>query len=124
MKGQTLNHKPCIILANSFALTGLEITGRKDAKCVCFFHIAPENSQGRQKMCVHISASVAHKLYLCPVPKCVFSVFNFRITAAGGYNSTGLSVSLVLNHRSFVQDWETSASDITRVKNPKEVLTC
>jgi hypothetical protein len=32
---------------------------------------------------------------------------------AGGYNSTGLPVSLVLNHRSFVQDWETSASDNT-----------
>ena len=44
----------------------------------------------------------------------MFSIFNFSLFisyAAGSYNSTGLSVSLVLNHRSFVQDWETSASD-------------
>ena len=30
----------------------------------------------------------------------------FRSYTAGGYNSTGLSVSLVLNHRSFVRDWK------------------
>jgi hypothetical protein len=30
----------------------------------------------------------------------------FRSYTAGGYNSTGLSVSLVLNHHSFVRDWK------------------
>jgi hypothetical protein len=53
---------------------------------------------------------------------------------AGGYNSTGLSVSLVLNHRSFIRDWKPVVR-ITRVlmfdvlsneslENPEEVLTC
>ena len=89
------------------------------------------------KMCLHISASV-QKLYLstfvlfrnvclCFLFLILESILKRSLSisyAAGGYNSTGLSVSLLLNHRSFVQDRETSASDITRVKNPEEVLTC
>ena len=60
-------------------MTGLEITGRKEAKCVCFFILVSENCHvNDKKMRAHISASV-QKLYLSPVPKCVFSVFNFRI---------------------------------------------
>ena len=41
---------------------------------------------------------------------------------AGGYNSTGLPVSLVLNHRSFVQDWKPVAR-ITHVLNMFDVLS-
>ena len=45
-------------------IPGLKITGRKDAKSVCFFHICIwKMSCERQKMGVHISASV-QKLYL------------------------------------------------------------
>jgi hypothetical protein len=43
----------------------LEITGRKDAKYVFFFHIAFASWHGNgKKMCMHITASVAQELYL------------------------------------------------------------
>jgi hypothetical protein len=47
-------------------MAGLEINGHKDAKCICFFHIASENCHGNDKKCVsiYILASVAQKLYL------------------------------------------------------------
>ena len=38
--------------------TGLEINGRKDAKCVCFFHIASDNCHGNDKKCVCIFQQV------------------------------------------------------------------
>jgi hypothetical protein len=75
-------------------------------------------------MRVHISTSV-QKLYLSTFVLFRNVCFLFLILeyilkrslfisyAAGDYNSTGLSVLFVLNHRSFVQDWETSASDNT-----------
>ena len=65
-----------------FLLTeaGLEITGRKDAKCVCFFIFASENCHVNDKNCACIFQQVySVSFYLCSVPKCVFSVFNFRI---------------------------------------------
>ena len=63
-----------------FIRPGLEITGRKDAKCICFYHIASENWHVNDKKCVCIFQQVYKKpFYLFPVPKCVFSVFNFRI---------------------------------------------
>jgi len=62
--------------------TGLEINGRKDVKCVCFFHIASENCHGNDKNACAYFSKCSTKIvpfYLCPVPKCMFSVFYFRI---------------------------------------------
>ena len=60
---------------------GLEITGRKDAKCVCFFIFASENCHVNDtNACAYFSKyTKIVPFYLCPVSKCVFSVFNFRI---------------------------------------------
>ena len=52
-------------MLNKLISAGLEINGRKDTKCICFFHIVFENCQGNdKKKCVYISARVAQKLYL------------------------------------------------------------
>ena len=89
-----------------------------DAKCVCFFHIGSENWHvNDKKMRVHISASVQklclstfvlfrNVCFLFLILESILKRSLFISYAAGGYNSTGLSVSLVLNHRSFVQDWK------------------
>jgi hypothetical protein len=46
----------------------------------------------------------AHAFFVVPVT--IFRRNMKKTDAAGGYNLTGLSVSLVLNHRSFVWDWK------------------
>ena len=63
-------------------ITGLEITGRKDAECVCFFHICVWKLSCERQKNASAYFSKCTKIvpfYLCPVPKCAFSVFNFRI---------------------------------------------
>ena len=49
----------CKFICNSMSFyTGLEIKGRKDAKCICFFQIASENCHGNDKKCVCIFQQV------------------------------------------------------------------
>jgi hypothetical protein len=50
--------------------TGLEISGRKDVKCVCFFHIASENCHGNDKNACAYFGKGKIVPFFCPVPKC------------------------------------------------------
>jgi hypothetical protein len=92
-----------------FYFPGLEITGcTKTLNESVFSYLRLISYLRLKNACAYFSkCTKIVPFFLCPVPKYVFSVFNFslfRSYAAGSYNSTGLSVLLVLNHRSFVQD--------------------
>jgi hypothetical protein len=57
--------------------SGLEIIGRKDAKCVCFFIFASENCHVNDKKCVCIFQQVYKNCTFLPLSCSEMCVFCF-----------------------------------------------